>query len=105
MDLLAAGLVENLVENPEWRSSTRSTSPRFLPGQRRRPFSTLRDVESRSARERPLCMSLSVDAPAGEALDVLSRFRVEFYEQHAPKQEAEDRPTGSSLDLAVAESY
>lgn len=25
-------------------------------------------------------MSLSVDAPAGEALDVLSRFRVEFYE-------------------------
>jgi hypothetical protein len=25
-------------------------------------------------------MSLSVDAPTGEALDVLSRFRVEFYE-------------------------
>ena len=53
---------------------------RSFPGQRGRPFSTLRDVESRSTRERPLLMSVSPASPASEALNVLSGFRVEFYE-------------------------
>lgn len=33
-------------------------------------------------------MRLSVDSPAGEALDVLSRFRVEFYERLYARQDA-----------------
>ncbi|MEZ3183166.1 hypothetical protein KYY02_32255 [Streptomyces pimonensis] len=38
----------------EKHSVTRPADLRFLLGQRRRPFSMLRDVESRSTRERPL---------------------------------------------------
>ncbi|MDI9886166.1 class I SAM-dependent methyltransferase, partial [Streptomyces sp. HNM0645] len=47
-----------------WRLTARVTRPadlRFFPGQRRRPFFTLRGVEQRSIEERPLCMSV----PAG----------------------------------------
>lgn len=66
-----------------WRRTSRVTRPAETPGNRRhvtRPFSTLRDVEYRRTRERRLCMSLPVVGSAGEALSVLSRFRVELYD-------------------------
>ncbi|MFE2720688.1 transposase, partial [Streptomyces mirabilis] len=98
-----------------WRLSsqvTRLADLRFFPGQQGRPSSTLRDVESRSTRERPLCMSLPVDAPAGDALGILSRFRVEFYECLYARQDAlfeltdavlcADGPVKTLVELSLA---
>ncbi|MFJ5293068.1 carotenoid oxygenase family protein [Streptomyces sp. NPDC088348] len=54
---------------------TRPAALRSFPGQQARAFSTLRDVESGSTRDRPLPMSLTVDASVGDALSVLFHFR------------------------------
>ncbi|MEE1773954.1 hypothetical protein PUR34_38740 [Streptomyces sp. JV185] len=45
-----------------------------------RPFSTLRDIDQRSAGERPLSTSLLVSVLAGAPSSLLSRLRVEFHE-------------------------